>query len=156
MSHTHKPLARTDGLVVHEMPGELLVYDVKADKAHCLNATSASVWRACDGARSVTDLSALVDADGPASAREGVVLLALEQFQENNLLESRIDLGPTYSRRDVVRRIGLSVALPVIASLAVETTLMAASCTCINPGSCLTQTVCPSTVNCNGSGVCAP
>ena len=29
-------------------------------------------------------------------------------------------------------------------------------CACVNPGQCLTQTSCPSTVNCNGSGICAP
>ena len=29
-------------------------------------------------------------------------------------------------------------------------------CRCSTPGDCLAQTACPSTVNCNGSGVCAP
>ncbi|MBS1810754.1 MAG: hypothetical protein JST84_21500 [Acidobacteria bacterium] len=29
-------------------------------------------------------------------------------------------------------------------------------CQCVTPGDCLTQTVCPSTVNCNSNGVCAP
>ena len=29
-------------------------------------------------------------------------------------------------------------------------------CGCVNPGQCITQTACPSTVNCNGSGICAP
>jgi Coenzyme PQQ synthesis protein D (PqqD) len=29
-------------------------------------------------------------------------------------------------------------------------------CRCVSPGDCITQTSCPSTVNCNGSGVCAP
>jgi hypothetical protein len=30
------------------------------------------------------------------------------------------------------------------------------TCMCVNPGGCLTQTGCPSTNNCNPSGVCAP
>lgn len=30
------------------------------------------------------------------------------------------------------------------------------TCSCVNPGDCITQTGCPSTVNCNGMGVCAP
>jgi hypothetical protein len=29
-------------------------------------------------------------------------------------------------------------------------------CRCSNPGQCITQTRCPSTVNCNANGVCAP
>lgn len=30
------------------------------------------------------------------------------------------------------------------------------TCSCVNPGQCLTQTSCPSTVNCNAMGLCAP
>lgn len=30
------------------------------------------------------------------------------------------------------------------------------TCSCVNPGDCITQTGCPSTVNCNMNGVCAP
>ncbi|MBX7173885.1 MAG: PqqD family protein [Pyrinomonadaceae bacterium] len=30
------------------------------------------------------------------------------------------------------------------------------NCMCVNPGDCIVQTSCPSTVNCNMSGVCAP
>lgn len=29
-------------------------------------------------------------------------------------------------------------------------------CACVVPGDCISQTACPSTVNCNASGVCAP
>ena len=158
MQQSHRPLARTEGLVVQEMPDELLVYDVKTDKAHCLNITAAAVWKACDGSRTVADLSASFDAEAGSSRGEGVVLLALEQLQENDLLESPVDLGPTYSRRELVKAIGLVslIALPVVASLAMPQAVMAASCACVNPGACLTQTTCPSTTNCNGSGVCAP
>jgi hypothetical protein len=151
------PLARTEGLVIHEMPGELLVYDVAADKAHCLNATSALVWKACDGARTVADLSAQLDAEaGPANSR-GVVLLALEQLQQNHLLQTPVDLGPSYSRRDLIRKIGLTslMVLPGVATMAMPKAPQA-SCQCVNPGGCLVQTSCPSTVNCNGSGICAP
>lgn len=158
MQKNHKPLARTDGLVVQEMPDELLVYDVKADKAHCLNATAASVWKACDGALTVADLSASFDAEAGSSRGEGVVLLALEQLQENGLLQNPLDLGPSYSRRDLVRGIGLAslIALPVVASLAMPTSAMAASCMCVSPGDCLVQSTCPNQQNCNRSGVCAP
>ena len=158
MQISHRPLARKDGLVVQEMPDELLVYDATADKAHCLNSTATAVWTSCDGARTVGDLSAMFDAEAGSERGEGLVLLALEQLQENELLQSPVPLGPTYSRRDLVRRIGLAslIALPVVASLAIPRAVMAASCGCVNPGQCLTQTTCPSTNNCNGSGICAP
>ncbi len=157
MLQSLKPLARTEGLVMHEMPGELLVYDIKSDKAHCLNATSASVWKACDGARTVADLSALFDAQAGRGHSEGVVLLALEQFQQNNLLQNSVDFGPSYSRRDLIRTIGLTslMVLPGVATLAMPKAPQA-SCQCVTPGDCLAQSSCPSMVNCNGSGICAP
>jgi hypothetical protein len=33
-----KPLARKEGLVIQELPDEVLVYDLDRDRAHCLNA----------------------------------------------------------------------------------------------------------------------
>ena len=47
------PRARKEGLVVQDMPDELLVYDVDRHKAHCLNQTAALVWKRCDGKTSV-------------------------------------------------------------------------------------------------------
>jgi hypothetical protein len=47
------PLARREAIITKEVDGELLVYDVTRDKAHCLNETAAAVWRLCDGRTSV-------------------------------------------------------------------------------------------------------
>ena len=44
-----RPVARQEGLVIQEMPDEVLVFDLKTNKAHCLNETAAFVWKACDG-----------------------------------------------------------------------------------------------------------
>lgn len=158
---SHKPLARTEGLVVQEMDGELLVYDMTTGKGHSLNPTSASVWKACDGSRTVGGLSALFDTHAGADHGEPVVLLALEQLQENRLLQDAVPLGPVLSRRDVVRKIGLTslIALPMVATLAMPNSAMAqasAVCGCNTPGDCLVQTSCPSTSNCNGAKRCAP
>lgn len=38
-----RPLARSEGLVIQEMPDEVLVYDLETNKAHCLNETAAFV-----------------------------------------------------------------------------------------------------------------
>ena len=51
-----KPAARRTGLVVRDLPDELLVYDLDRHQAHCLNRTAASVFRDADGTRSLDDL----------------------------------------------------------------------------------------------------
>jgi hypothetical protein len=43
------PCARKAGLVIQDMPDEVLVYDLDTNKAHCLNKSAAFVWRSCDG-----------------------------------------------------------------------------------------------------------
>ena len=43
------PRARKSGLIVKEVDGEVLIYDQKTNKAHCLNPTAAKVWKYCDG-----------------------------------------------------------------------------------------------------------
>lgn len=88
------------------------------------------------------------------------------------------------SRREVIRKVGLAsmVALPLVTSIVAPGVTAAASCiafaapcagggccpgslctvinictcNCSSPGDCLVQTSCPSTLNCNGAGVCAP
>ncbi len=43
------PRARKEGLLIQELPEEVLVFDLSTAKAHCLNHTAALVWRRCDG-----------------------------------------------------------------------------------------------------------
>lgn len=54
---THLPQARTDDLVINELSDEVLVYDLQRDKAHCLNAAAASVWKQCDGRTTVAEIA---------------------------------------------------------------------------------------------------
>ena len=48
------PQARTSGLIVKEVDGEILIYDRETNKAHCLNQTAAKVWEHCDGKTTVS------------------------------------------------------------------------------------------------------
>jgi hypothetical protein len=65
------PLARREAIITKEVDGELLVYDVTRDKAHCLNETAAAVWRLCDGRTSVAAIAARLTEDGqPATGAE--------------------------------------------------------------------------------------
>ena len=48
-SKPSNPCARSEDLIVEELGEELLVYDMKADRGHCLSPVAARVWRRCDG-----------------------------------------------------------------------------------------------------------
>lgn len=160
MKNSNNPLARQNGLVVQEMPDEVLVYDLDTNKAHCLNQSAALVWRSCDGNNTIADIMKQFEATGSGKVTEDFVWLAIDQLNENGLLESTV--APRFegqSRRQVLKTIGLAsmVALPVIASLvAPPSALGSVSCRCTNAGQCAQQTGCQSTTFCNGAGVCAP
>ena len=162
MNNSQRPIARKSGLVVQEVPDEILVYDLETNKAHCLNQSAAMIWKSCDGNNSVSDITKLVEAQAGGKVTEDFVWLAIDQLSENNLLETEIAANfAGTSRREVIKRIGLAsmIAIPVIASLvAPQSALAASSCSCVNPSSCgnVPNAGCPSTTNCNGAGVCAP
>jgi hypothetical protein len=63
------PLARSEDLVIEETGDELLVYDLRSNRAHCLNAVAAAVWRACDGQRAPGELIAELELDADAVGR---------------------------------------------------------------------------------------
>ena len=155
MNNPNNPMARQNGIVVQEMPDEVLVYDLDSNKAHCLNSSAAQVWKSCDGSNTVADIVKQFD----GKVTEDFVWLAIDQLNENGLLQNEI--APRFagqSRRQVLKTIGLAsmVAIPVIASLVAPSSAMAAvSCTCTNNNSCNGR-ACPSTNNCNSLGLCAP
>ena len=159
MNNSQYPLARTNGLVVQEVPNEVLVFDMETNEAHCLNETAAMVWKYCDGKTSVPQIAEILG-EGKDSVSDDLIWLAIDQLNEHKLLEKEVETKfAGQSRREVLRKIGLAsmIALPIIASMAAPRSVLAAtSCACINPGACLSQTSCPSTTNCNGAGTCAP
>ena len=153
------PKARNEELVVQEMDGETLVYDLKTHKAHCLNSTAAFIWNSCDGEKSIDQLASSLGSKFGHSADRDIVRLAIKQLQDSALLaESGMNGLKSPSRRDLIKKIGLAtaIAIPLVTSLVAPTGVMAASCACTTPGNCISQTSCPSTVNCNGSHQCAP
>ena len=160
MNTSQRPIARKAGLVIQEVPDELLVYDLDTNKAHCLNQSAAMIWRSCDGNNTISEIADLVGTQAGGKVTEDFVWLAIDQLSENKLLEKEITVDfEGRSRREAIKKIGLAtmIAVPIIASLvAPQSALAAASCACVNPGDCVPQTGCPSTNRCNGAGVCAP
>jgi hypothetical protein len=156
MDYSQCPKARKSGLVVQEMPDEVLVYDLNSNKAHCLNQTAATVWKACDGNNTVSDI-----ATSFGKGSEDLVWLAIDQLVENDLLEAGIvSKFKGQSRREVIKKIGLAsiIAVPMVASLvAPQNALAAQSCHCVNDTQCLTGPNaghCGPTPACNPSGLC--
>ncbi len=136
MNNPQRPDARRDGLVVQEMPNEVLVFDTKSNKAHCLNETAAFVWKACDGKNSVADITRLFAQQTGKSIPEDLVWLAIDQLTDNNLLAADVKADfRGQSRREVIKKIGLAavVALPIVASLAAPTAALAGICSGVAP-----------------------
>src|SRR5436305_13584452 len=76
------PRARTEDLVIEDLDGEVLVYDSRTARAHCLTGAAAQVWRAADGTLAAHDLSESLGLDSDDIAH------ALAVLEENDLLDA--------------------------------------------------------------------
>lgn len=144
MAQEHElPKARTQGLVVKDVRDEVLVYDLQSQKAHSLNRVAAAVWRACDGKRSVREISTAAGV-GP-SLPPDVVNYALHTLGRARLLEGPIN-GSGLTRRQVMARIGAAaIMLPVVTTIVAPTEAQAQSvATCLKEN----QGVCSSAAQC--------
>jgi hypothetical protein len=159
------PKARKENLVIEELPDEVLVYDLKRHKAHCLNRTAALVWEQCDGQTSVKQMVEILRTEFSSGVDEEIVWLALNQLSRVRLLEE--ETFPARGerrlrRREVIRRIGLTAAagLPFVTSIIVPRAIQAGTCSCESPFECCFSG-CPCRLNqqcCSGlclGGVCA-
>lgn len=129
------PQARKDELIIQELPEETLVYDLKRHRAYCLNRTAALVWRQCDGHATVADVVRHLRDEMKAPVDEAVVWLALNRLDRAHLLQkppARPAEGTAYSRREMIRSLGLigglAVVLPAVEAIIAPTAASAASC----------------------------
>jgi hypothetical protein len=118
------PLARSEGLIVKELDGELLVYDSETNLAHALSVETATLWRACDGCADTRALSAR------CHTSVDVVQITVARLRELGLLEGE-DAQDGDTRRDALRKITIAgaglAAVPTISSIVVPTAAQAAS-----------------------------
>jgi hypothetical protein len=124
------PLARTDALVIKELQDEVLIYDLKRHKAHCLNQASAIIWKHCDGRTTVVQMTRLLERELAAEVDADVVWLALNQLRRFHLLEEASQKTGIIkvTRRDLVRKyIPAALTLPLILSIPAPTAAQAAS-----------------------------
>ncbi len=127
-----QPLARQQNLILRELSDEMLVYDSKSDKAHCLNRTSALVWKYCDGHNTVKEITRLLTKELNVPIKDDLVWLALQQLDRNQLLEEGLErpIGMEHlSRRKLLRKyLPATLALPVIISLTAPAAQAQGSC----------------------------
>jgi hypothetical protein len=165
-----KARARKEGLVVRELEGELLVYDLQSHRAHRLNRAAATVFQGCDGRTGTRELAARLRRELDVPADEAWVRLALGRLSKAGLLDDAAahdDDPRRLSRREVMRRTGrvagLALLLPTVTSIVAPTPAEAAA-TCVtdctggqvfgtpcrnsNPADCGVLCIC------NGAGGC--
>jgi hypothetical protein len=146
--------ARKEGLLVHPVEDEVLVYDLLRHKAHCLNPAAAAVWKNCDGRKTIAELARTVGRELDVIFDEQIVWLALGQLDQARLLEERLAPRPgsqKISRREVMKKVGLAAAasVPVISTIVSPTPAQAATCVG-KGGACTSSLQCCSKV-CNNS-----
>ena len=151
-----KPIARKEGLVIQELPDEVLVYDLDRDRAHCLNQTAAFVWQRCDGKNTTAQIARTLGQEFDCAVDEKVIWLALDQLGRNNLLDRQPAPPPALmgmNRRAMVRALGVAalVAVPGVTSIVAPTPAQAQTCV-PSGGGCSTGAQCCSG-NC-ASGFC--
>src|SRR5690242_12747596 len=117
-------------VIVQDVFGELLVYDLQRDIVRRLNRVAAAIWKQCDGQKNVAEIARAVAPQFERQVDEQAVLLALHRFRRAQLLAGPApEMAPATkaSRREWIKRIGIA-ALPLVTSMAVPTSAQAASC----------------------------
>lgn len=155
MASKNIPTARKTDVIVQELKGEILIYDLTINKAYCLNRTSAFVYRLCDGNHSVPDISSEISKKLKKPVTEDLIWLAIDQLKQDNLLSDSQEITTKFdglSRRQVIRKVGLAsmIALPFISALVAPTAAMSQS-TCANPGGAPSGTVLFNGITCTNS-----
>ena len=151
-------LARNDELVVQALPDEVLIYDLKSHKAHCLNTTAAFIWKHCDGQTTADEIAKMMQQEWQTPVSEDAVWFALNKLSKAELLQERIVLPEAkagMSRRSAMRRLGLGALLIPVVMTIVSPTAMAGASVPAPCQACLKKQA--SSGNCIGSvcsGVC--
>lgn len=135
------PHARKEGLVVKQMPDEVLVYDLDRYEAHCLNQTAAVVWKHCDGRTTVAEVARILGKEAGTPVGEEVVLFTLDQLRKVGLLNERAARpsgARAFSRRQVLGKLGAAALLsaPLIMSIPVPTAAVSSTLPCIPEDQC--------------------
>lgn len=153
-SHSAKlPLAKMQDLVIQDLEDELLIFNLKSNKALSLNKTLKLVWESCDGKTGISEIAEKLSLKLNQPVSKELILLAVEQLKKENLLADGEDLHldlAGLSRREMIKKVGLAsaVALPMICVIVAPTAANAQSSSLFaNGAACSENSECSSS-NC--------
>jgi hypothetical protein len=122
------PRARRNGIVVQEVAGETLVYDLDRHRAHCLAPVLAEVWRRCNGRRSPGQIARVVERRTGQPMDEQALAVALRRLARAKLLEDAPGrIAPAPGRRELLKKAAAVAGLSLVSVVAPRAS-EAASC----------------------------
>src|SRR5215470_15455001 len=131
MENNPTPSARIEEMVVQELPDEVLVYDLRNHKAHCLNRTAAFVWNRCDGRSTPDEIAEMMEKEWQSPVSVDAVWFTLNKLSKADLLQERIVLPEAkagMSRRSAIRRLGIgALMIPAVISIVAPTAMAGSS-----------------------------
>ncbi len=149
------PAARTEGLNIEAVGDELVIFECENFHYHSLNPAAATVFRLCDGLRTIGQISALTQTTRYA-LDEDAVALAVAELGEAGLLQQPAEtFDSRWHRRKFLKVAGVGLVggfgIPVVTSITAPSAEAAgslgATCSshtecdsgcCGYPGSCAT------------------
>ncbi len=142
-----RPLVKTENLVVQNLEDETLLYNLKTNKALCLNETSALIWEMCDGRSSISQIAEKLGKRLKKPVSVELVWLAVDQLDKENLLNNVEGFQNTFeglSRREVIRKVGFAsiVALPIVSAVVAPSAVNAQSCIATGNFGCTNNNQC--------------
>ena len=126
-SWKYSPKARSAGLDIEDLNDEIVVYDRTSDQVHLLSASTAKIWRLCDGKRRTVDIvdelegqeASLIAVDGALSELEAFELLDLSE--EADASQAPVNL----SRRSLLTHAAGASAFAAVTIVTLEAPLAA-------------------------------
>jgi hypothetical protein len=123
------PRARREAILVQEVAGETLVYDLDRHRAHCLGPVLAEVWRRCTGRSSPGQIARAVERRTGQPMDEHALAVALRRLARAKLLEAAPALpAPARGRRELLKKAAAVAGLTLV-SVSAPRASAAASCT---------------------------
>jgi hypothetical protein len=107
---------RKSGVHCTEVAGQTVLYDEDTDRVHLLDPTTSAVYELLDGSRSIDEVASSVAQRLQLPADLELIEVALQELSEAELLEEesgRMQV-PEISRRELIRRLGLTGALAAL------------------------------------------
>ena len=130
-----RPRRRQQSLVVHELPDELLVYDLRRHRGFCLGKNISWIWRHCSGQRTPGQIAEDLQAELGVPVPADVVGVALHRLSKARLLQDPlVPASPGGSRRDLLKK---AAQLGGLSILAISAPTAGQAATCLSAGACV-------------------